>query len=32
MERGGGVAEAAAGAAERPRCLDQRLECGVELR
>ncbi len=32
MERRGGAAEAAAGAAECPGCLDQRLECGVELR
>jgi hypothetical protein len=32
MERGGGAAEAAPGAAERPRRLDQRLECWAELR
>ena len=32
MERGGGSAEAEAGAVERPGRLDQRLECGVELR
>ena len=32
MERSGGAAEAAAGAAERPGSVDQRLECGVELR
>ena len=32
MERSGGAADAAAGAAERPGRHDQRLECGVELR
>ncbi len=32
MERGGGAAEDAAGAAECPGRGDQRLECGPELR
>ncbi len=31
VERGGGAAEAAAGAAQRPGRVDQRLECGVEF-
>jgi hypothetical protein len=32
MERGGGAAEVAAGTANRPGRVDQRLECGVEFR
>ena len=32
VERWSGAAEAAAGAAERPRCLDQRLVYGAEFR